>query len=360
MGNGMKYAVKRWLAGIALMLLLADAASAAGPGGAVAESFARPVLAAFEDASTRLAAAAGDLCAAPGAQTLAEARARFGETARAFGRVSVLRFGPLAAGNRFERLFFWPDPRGIALKQVQAALAGADEASAEIGAMAGKSAALQGLPALEFALFGSGAEALADAPAGFRCRFAAAVAANVAAIAGEVAQDWRADAVFARSFADPQAGSEPYRSAGEVDGEIVKALATVAQFVQAAELQPPLGEDATRANGKRAPLWRSDLTFALVAAQLDGARDLLLSANYAASLPAGTGWVPGQIAFGLNTARHALEQVEAPAEQAFANPPDRDRINLALVALDGAGHDVSERLSAALGLTMGFNALDGD
>ncbi len=340
-------------------LLFAGPALAEGPGADVADAFARPAVEAFEDASVRLALAASGLCAAPGAQTLAATRTLFGETARAFGRIAVLRFGPLAADSRFERLFFWPDPRGIALRQVQAALAAGDESLGDAAALPGKSAALQGLPALEFALFGAGADELASAPAGLRCRFAAAIAANIAFMAGAVADGWAADTPFARTFAAPQPDGEPYRSAAEVDGEIVKALTTIVQFVRAAELLPPLGASEDKANGRRAPLWRSNLTFVLVAAQIEGARDLLLAAGYAGRLGS-AGWLPDQIRFGLDAARRALEQVETPAENAFAAPADRGRIGFADIALDGVGHDVSEKLSAALGLTMGFNALDGD
>lgn len=343
----------------AALALLASPALA-GSGANVADDFARPALADFENAAIRLTLATQGLCAVPGAATLAAARSLFGEAARAFGRASVLRFGPLAAEDRFEKLFFWPDPRGIALKQVQAALAQKDEALADVAALAGKSVALQGLPALEFALFGTGSHELVSAPAGFRCRFAAAVAANIAFVAGEAVAGWRADTAFATSFTDPQPGGEPYRSAAEVDGEIVKALTTALQFIRAAELQPPLGDDIAGANGRLAPLWRSDATFGLVTAQIAGARDLLLAAGYAETLPADANWLPGQVRFGLDAARRGLEQIAAPAEKAFADAADRGRIEFADVALDGAGHDISEKLSAALGLTMGFNALDGD
>jgi predicted lipoprotein len=348
------------LAGALAVLALFTLPAVAASGSGVAENFARPALQEFEDASIRLAVAANGLCAVPGPEMLASTRTLFVETATAFGRATVLRFGPMAAENRFEKLFFWPDARGIALKQVQEALAGKDESLADVTALAGKSVALQGLPALEFALFGTGAHELVSPPAGFRCRYAAAVAANIAYVAGELTAGWAEGTPFAASFTNPQAGAEPYRTQAEVDGEIVTALATLVQFVRAAELQPPLGESADKGNGRLAPLWRSDATFSLMAAQIAGARDMLLAAGYAESLPADQAWLPGQLRFGLEAARRALEQIDSPAEKAFDPGDDRGRVEFANVALDGVGHDVSEKLSAALGLTMGFNALDGD
>ncbi|MCP8882412.1 hypothetical protein NIM87_02745 [Devosia sp. XJ19-1] len=38
-----------------------------------------------------------------------------------WGRLSVLRFGPLISDNRFETIFFWPDLRGVTLAVTEAA-----------------------------------------------------------------------------------------------------------------------------------------------------------------------------------------------------------------------------------------------
>jgi predicted lipoprotein len=344
----------------ALFLVTSPAAAQETSGARVAKEFARPALTQLAQSAGEMTGAVAALCEAPGDAALEAARTAFAETAEDWGRASVLRFGPLATDNRFERIFFWPDPRGIALRQVQKLLAEKDESAATPEGIAQKSAALQGLPALEFALFGSGAEELTTQPDSFRCRYAAAVAGNIAEIAIHALAEWQTDTDFPKAFATPGESSEPYRSQAEVDGEIVKALATVFQYVRAAELLPPLGESAETANGKRGPLWRSGLTFALMAAQVEGARDLLEFAGYADTLPEDGRWVADSINFELDNALRALEEIEKPAELAFGDEADRGRLGFVNLALDHAGHLVSEKLSAALGLTMGFNALDGD
>lgn len=346
---------------LSLLLTIASAAAQDPSSGArVADEFARPALAALLRSAEATAGAVEALCREPAQPALERARAAFAQTVGDWGRASVLRFGPLAAENRFERIFFWPDPRGIALRQVQQVLAERDENAATATGVAQKSVALQGLPALEFALFGTGSEALAGGDGGFRCRYAAAVSRNVADLAGQAHDGWRADGPFATAFTRPSAATEPYRSQAEADGEIVKALSTAFQFVRAAELLPPLGEEPAKANGRRAPLWRSGLSFGLMAAQAEGARALLRAAGYAETLPEDMRWVADSIEFELDNAMRALGAVEALAEQAFGQEEDRGRLTFADLALDHAGHLVSEQLSAALGLTMGFNALDGD
>jgi predicted lipoprotein len=74
------------------------------------------------------------------------------------GRRRDIRFGPVTEENRLERILFWPDRKGIGLKQVQAAIAGEDATAADPQTLPGKSVAMQGLGALEFVLFGTGSD----------------------------------------------------------------------------------------------------------------------------------------------------------------------------------------------------------
>jgi predicted lipoprotein len=343
-----------------ICVLTAPAAAQEGVGTRVAEEFARPALEAFAQSTQALAAATAALCETPGEPALEATRKAFGEAVDGWGRISVLRFGPLAAESRFERLFFWPDVRGIGLKQVQKVLAQKDESAATAEGLAGKSVAAQGLPALEFTLFGSGSESLASGDDPFRCAYAAATAQNIANVAGEVRGGWVDGTDFASSFTAPAAEKDPYRSTAEVDGEIVKAADTAFQYIRAAELLPPLGDAPEDANGKRAPLWRSGLSFRLVDAQIAGVRDLLDAAGYRQALPAETSWVIDSIDFELDNAQRMLGGIAHAPQEAFADEDDRGRIAFANLALDHSGHLVAENLAAALGLVMGFNALDGD
>ena len=54
--------------------------------------------------------------------------------------------------NRFERILYYPDRKGLGLRQVQALLAEQDASVLAVGALEGKSVAVQGLGALEFVL----------------------------------------------------------------------------------------------------------------------------------------------------------------------------------------------------------------
>ena len=81
--------------------------------------------------------------------------------------------------NRLERILFWPDRKSTGLKQVQRALAEKDATATNPAKLKGKSVAMQGLGALEFVLFGTGAEKLAGPGEDYRCAYGRAIAGNV-------------------------------------------------------------------------------------------------------------------------------------------------------------------------------------
>ena len=154
----MKRPGMRGAAGVAAVLVLfgpAPAAAQTGPVFALAvdraiERVIIPGYASLAAASGGLAVAMSGLCAAPSPAALAAARERFAGVVAAFSRVELFRFGPARESNRFERLFFWPDRRGRARRQVEALIARKDEAALEVAALRAKSVAVQGLLALEY------------------------------------------------------------------------------------------------------------------------------------------------------------------------------------------------------------------
>jgi membrane protein implicated in regulation of membrane protease activity len=119
----------------------------------------------------------------------------------AYGKVDFLRIGPLMEDNRADRLLFWPDRRGIGLKQVQAILAEEDPAATDLAGLQAKSVAVQGLGALEFVLFGTGAESLTSIEGSFRCAYGQTIAGNIAGMAKEMVAGWYVPGGYQRSMA---------------------------------------------------------------------------------------------------------------------------------------------------------------
>lgn len=329
-------------------------------GGRLASEVIQPIVADFSRSAELLSGSIDALCDGPDARRLSNARERFAATVQAWGQLSILRFGPLVADNRFERIFFWPDARGVTLRQVQDMLARKDETALSPDGMKDKSVALQGLPALEFVLHGSGADELALQAGSYRCRYGRAISANLSEIAAEIEEDWGATTDFAISFAQPSQDGNPYRSPQEVAGEIVKALGTGLQFISNAQIKPALGETFDDANGNRAPFRRADLTFALIRSQLEGMLKLLAGTGWRDAAEGDVATAADGIAFDLERVGESIASIGSPAAEAFEIEQEWGKLHYVTVALGFANQTVGEKLAVALGLTMGFNALDGD
>ena len=154
----------------------------------------------------------------------------------AWSKVEPIRFGPIVAEqHRYERLFYWPDPKslGAAPGERRARQEGRDRDGA--ATLAAKSVALQGLPALEYLLYGDGADGLAQGRrrATFRCRFAESIAANVAGIAKDIVEGWQDGAPLRQGrFSSRAPTNAAYHTPKEVTLELFKTFATGIELVR--------------------------------------------------------------------------------------------------------------------------------
>ena len=116
-------------------------------------------------------------------ERLSAAREDFDQVVLAWAEIEFLRFGPMAVTGRPERISFWPDPRGFMQRQLRALIAKRDATALEPAALAAKSAAIQGLPALESLLTAKPPITAEDEDGRYRCRLAVAIAKNLQGIA---------------------------------------------------------------------------------------------------------------------------------------------------------------------------------
>ncbi|PZQ19747.1 MAG: aminopeptidase [Rhodanobacter denitrificans] len=326
--------------------------------------YVRPAAAALVAAASDTGQAVTAYCAAPADTALRDAvRTRFHLLAGAWGRIAFLRFGPLVEANRFERFLFFPDPRGLVVKQTAAAIAAADAQPLDVDALRARSVAVQGLGALEYALFdGTAGETIArgDSDGRARCAYARAVAAALQRTAEELAQDWQASSAFAREFGRPAADNRLYRSSAEVAAEAIKASSGGIHFVRDLVLLPALGADAASARGQRLPLWRSGATAALLAGTIEGLRDFIDAGRVTPLLAPEQRWVPAAFADEATRIAAQWRSLAVSLDRAVADRDARALLELSVLQLKNL-QDVNDTyLAPALGVSIGFNAFDGD
>jgi predicted lipoprotein len=331
----------------------------------------RPGYAALARETGALEGKVAALCRQPSASALDQTRKAFAAAVAAWSKVEILRFGPVIENHRHERLFYWPDPKGLGLRQVQEALAAQDESVTVPDELADKSVALQGLPALEYLLYGDGAEALSteerivsgeppSSGGSFRCSFALAVATDVDRIAGAVVEDWREGSAFEKAFLGPVPEDPLYHAPKEVTLDLFKSFTAGIELVRDQELAKPLGASPEQARPKLAAFWRSGLTFENAAGNLEGVRLLFAKGGFAQVVAAESPGVENSILFDLDHAIDVLRGLGLPMEQVAQNDDLRAKIEALRVSLKSASQTAGDMIARGAGLAFGFNAMDGD
>lgn len=335
-------------------------------GSAVAAAVETVIVPAYEDFARRAEAAQSplaDLCDAPGPETLAAAVATTVDLVDAFAAIEPYRFGPARDDNRFERLFFWPDPRGRALRQVQGVLASKDPTAVDLATLQQKSVAVQGLLALDFVLAGDGSAALAD-PASdpYRCAYAKTIGAAIADTAVRMRDGWTGQTGFAQALLEPGPGAPVFRSDAEAMQALLDAAREQLSLTAGLKLEAILGDGPKAAKPRLAPFWRSGGTLAMLRGNVAAVRALTGAWKLDDLLTDEAAGLGNALATELHTAADALAAL--PEDRDFiAIARDVDghaRLSFVVLPLKGAEALIGGEIAGGLGLIAGFNSLDGD
>ncbi len=267
--------------------------------------------------------------------------------------VSHLRFGPSEAGDRAFAIAFWPDARGFTPRALEGLIRDADPTVDDPAAFAEVSVAARGLFALDYLLFDPERGGLDGPEAGYRCRLLTAIAHDLAANAAAIEADWRAD--YADLLLNPGPGNPVYASGEETTRALFGALATGLEATIELRLGRPLGT-FERPRPRRAEAWRSGRPLRNVALSVAALADFAETAFLPEIAPDSAEAVRSA----FHRARVVAERAPAPMVEAVADPGRRIGVEAAQSALRRARDAVSQRIGVALGVTLGFNSLDGD
>lgn len=324
------------------------------------DGFIRPAYATLAQAVDDERQAVADLCAMPSQAALAKSRAAFVDVVTSWSAVETIRIGPITAQNRLERFLYWPDRKGIGLKQVQAAIAAEDGSATDAKSLAGKSVAMQGLGALEFVLFGTGSEALLSRAKPYRCAFGSAIAQNLTTIAADVSAEWKTPGGFADQWMNPGPDNPLYRTEQEAATDFIDTFVQGLELVRDVRVNGFLGEDAGDDKPRQAIFWRSNATVPALAADLDGLKRHFDASGLAGRLKGDNAFMGGSIDFEFANAAKALTGLDAPVADLLKDDPARQKLAYFRLVTSSLSDLFGTQLSGALGLTAGFSSLDGD
>lgn len=327
----------------ALLLPLTATAQDRGPIlSDVAQSHILPRFAQLAEAAQQLKTAAEEDCSADALGLRDAYHAAFDDWISA----SHLRFGPTETGDRAFAIAFWPDTKGFTPKALSKLIA-SDTGLDDPDAFAQTSIAGRGFFALEQMLYEPAFASKGDAEQ--RCAVIQAIATDIDGNAEAIAEDWQS---YALILTQPSADSR-YRSDEEALQELFKALSTGLQFTSETRLGRPLGTfDRPRAN--RAEARRSERSLRHVELSLMALRDL------AARLSADHPDITASLDAAFDKAITRAQTLEDSTLAGVATPQGRLRVEALQQEINNLRTIVATELGPTLGISAGFNSLDGD
>lgn len=292
-------------------------------------------------------------------------RKAFSKLVLAWGRIEPVGFGAVVEQNRLERILFWPDRQGIGARQIDKLLRSPETITSD--RLSFRSVAVQGLGAMERVLFTATARNAAGQNRADRCQLAVAIAGNLLGIAEDLDGEWSPTGEHARLWLAPGTKNRLYFRPEETTAAIAKAFHQGLTRLLDERIGGPLGEQTSSRHA--APvLGTSGMTLTLVQGNLEGLSRIFTKGGlYATSATVmaakGMTHVDGSDAdtIGQELSRGAAE---AKALSEESDPFNRKEIRHRLLALRypvrNARDQAAALLAATAGLTLGFNASDGD
>ncbi|MEM9756598.1 MAG: imelysin family protein [Pseudomonadota bacterium] len=292
-------------------------------------------------AETAAFAAAAEAECAPTSEPL---RAAYNDAFDAWIAVSHFRFGPAETDNRGFALAFWPDSRGATPRTLSELIDGQDPVIDTAEEFATVSVAARGFYAMEFLLYDEATAAAATSDYG--CALIRRVASDIAATAETIEADWlETHADLMRTAG----ANETYTSTEDAMRALFGALVEGLEATVDLRLGRPLGT-FDRPRPRRAEVWRSGRSLRHVQIVL---RDL---GALAEALQPGN----PEVQAALTRAQEAAAALDDPIFAGVADPGGRIRVEALQVRVADVLDAVRTEIGPALGVSAGFNSLDGD
>jgi predicted lipoprotein len=260
---------------------------------------------------------------------------------------------------RYERFAYWPEARNATQRALDTLLSSQDPDDLLSENLASNSVAGQGLTALERILFDGDDPVTALTSEGMDAEWRAAVglalSRNVNGIANEVLTDWVVEGGMRASIAAGNGWNNLFADGAEAARLLLTDLVGAFQLMNDGKLLPVLGDSIDTARPRMAEAWRSGRPQRNLAENLAAVREMTMSFAAFTSEPR-----RAVLLASLDAAAMAIAAVPDDMGEAAADPARRPLVQAAFDALKIAQAEAADILPEDLGITLGFNALDGD
>lgn len=311
----------------------------------VLDSVILPTVADFATATSTLAQAADAGCRAENPAL----RAAWNHAMDAWLAMQDFRFGPLEDNGTRQAIAYWPDAKGHRPRALARILSGADPVLQTPDRYAEVSVAARGLYAVEAMLFDPAFSAYGPTDPG--CVLVRAAASDLATVAAQVSDGWTDDFATVMRTAGAE-GNTRFLDVSEARQAIFTALMASMQFDIDERLGLPLGSfdrpRPLRAEGRLSGRSQRNLELSLA-----GHLALVEALSPDAAAVEDT-----QKKFAR--AMRLASELDDPDFSGVDDPTGRFRLEALQAELTLLRSTANAELGAALGVSMGLNALDGD
>ena len=310
------------------------------------------------------------LCEQKDVASLDAAREQWYQAMTAWGQIEWVKFGPILRNDRHFRLQFWPDRRNLTEAAVNGQL-GNPSATYDVASIGRKSAAVQGLPALEYLLFSDIIDPLVWVSSEVRqsryCGLAQGITGFIMRESLAIIESWQPEGVYGKRFLSEQ--TDLIEGLGNLEiapfDVMGNNLVAHMQYVLQQKLQQPLGSQIEFARPQTLEAWRSQTSLRWIRANIAsiltiyqggegyGLADLLLEDS------------ENQVLHEQILAQHQktldyIDGLSFTLYQASTDVAQREVIDGLITEFNALKRLISWDLPIALHVTIGFNGNDGD
>ncbi|WP_424931735.1 imelysin family protein [Amaricoccus macauensis] len=281
--------------------------------------------------------------------TSANLRKAYNKAFDAWMGVAHLRFGPSEEDNRAFALAFWPDSRGATVKTLAGMIADEDAIVDDKNGYKAVSVAARGFFALEMMLY---EESFSARNPDYACKLTRAIAHDLALTAADLSKAW--DPAYAEIITTPGPENPIYFNEMEAVQELYSAVLSGLEFTSDQRLGRPIGS-IERPRPKRAEAWRSGRSLRNVTLSIEATGTL--ARTLASNLPEEDRM---QIGAAIASALEEADELDDPVFANVTDPTGRLRVEVLQQSVQSLRDTVRTVIGPALGVSEGFNSMDGD
>jgi predicted lipoprotein len=350
------------LTGALLGMLLSANSESAGSGWqgvnrAIIDQHLLPRYERLAESSNLLSHQAVQFCKAPDAQSLQQLREAYHGAMDDWMGIQHMRFGPVEMYLRYNRYQIWPDKHGTSAKQLRRLLAEEDRAIFAADRFPHTSVAVQGFTSMERLLYPAKLKLdgfVSGNSASYRCELVVAIAHNIAHMSSGLVKDWRpGDVAYRDLVLGAEQGNDFFESSEEVSSRLLNNLHTQLQAIVDTKLLRPMKDFKLR----RAESWRSRRSMRNILLNLKATEELY-QVGFSAFVKDKV--LDVEIRTGFNKAIECAEGIKVPLYEIKKGSLEHQSVQQLLDNSRALKRLIATKLPKAVGLSLGFNSLDGD